>query len=208
MAFFSLKNYKINPFKLKSKASTSVIQTPDFDADSIEDFQREEAIELLATLYTTWANSWNYTSASLTSLNLSPEAKQRLQYCENEQKAAILSLLASLLVAWDNEDKVAFTDSILDLAKELRPTIPYSELENEKNIVLSPLDFSRLRHFIDHTANLLKSTVSDLKTLSSNRFRFQSAPLSLANAEALLREKLNLNYLDFKETDFLLPIGV
>ena len=165
-------------------------------SDKIEDFEREEALNLLCSLFTSWNSSWNNTAASLSSLNFSESTKRRIHFYETEQKQAILTLLASIFVAWDREDPATFSNSVVNLARELRPSLPYIELEPDESFILSPLDMSRLRSFVERSASLLKNTVSDLKTLSSRRFRFETTPLTNTNAEALLREKLNLPRLD------------
>ena len=193
---FSL--YKHSKQRFTSPYPTLALTTNSTEpSSSIEEFQREEALNILASLFTSWATSWNHTSSGLYNLRLSESTKRRVRFYETEQKQAILSLLSSILVAWEGEDRDAFANSIILLAKELRPSLPYVELEPEETLALSPLDMYRLRSFVETMATLLKNTVADLENRSERRFHFNLPPLSLSQAQSLLEEKLNLHQLDF-----------
>lgn len=161
------------------------------------EIQRAEALEIITTFYSSWQTLWNSTRLSLGDLGLSEEENRRLIYYENEQKKTILHLLAEILVAWEKDDRMTFSSSILSLAKELRPSLIHFETSDSESHNLRPDQLERLRYYTQIQADALKSSIEDLQRLAWHKFEFGDKILTISNAEALIKEKLNISSFDF-----------
>lgn len=170
------------------------------------EIQRSEALEIIATFYSSWQTLWNSTRLSFGDLNLSEEENRRLIYYENEQKKTILHLLARILVAWEKDDHLAFSDSVLAIAKELRPSLMHFETSESETFALTQDQLERLHNYTLNQASSLKYTVEELQRLAWHKFEFGDKVLTESNAESLIREKLGISYFDFldfkEEPDF------
>ena len=170
----------------------SVSETPFWEV------QRTEALEILTYIFETWNASWENTKHALGDLNLSESGLRRLNFYENEQKKEIISLLAKILVCFERGDDFSFSNHLISLAKELRPSLPYVEYDPEENFSLTPYQLAQLRNFMQSEAISLKSSVSELQSLARKRILSENI-LTESNAEQLIREKLGLTYFDFVE---------
>lgn len=170
------------------------------------EIQRAEALEIITTFYSSWQTLWNSTRLSFGDLRLSEEENRRLIYYENEQKKTILRLLAKILVAWEKDDRLVFSDSILALAKELRPSLVHFEASDSESFTLNQDQLERLRVYTVNQASSLKFAVEELQRLAWHKFEFGDKVLTESNAESLIREKLGISYFDFldfkEEPDF------
>lgn len=186
-------------FKKRPKFAFSLpaeLPEPDF-----QESQRREALEVLASFFEGWLASWRETKLSLNLPLLSESAKNSLLVYESDQASSAVSLLAAILSAWDSNNSPEFAKSVVALARELRPSLPYIEFDPEEHFILSPAQLSRLRLFIESTGERLKETIRTLEKLSGEKFSFSINPLSPEKAESLLRERLHLpffgDFLDF-----------
>ncbi|MBQ8996995.1 hypothetical protein IJ095_03180 [Candidatus Saccharibacteria bacterium] len=161
---------------------------------------RERGVEILGFIYEAWLSSWQETRVALGELNLSSSLSHRLNFYENEQHRSIVSCLATLLTAWETANDTTFSATIPKLARELRPSLAYLEPE-EEGLALTPAQLALLRTHISRTAQILKSSIADLRALSPVVDPL-APPLTVEFAESLLRDKLGLSafdFLDFKE---------
>jgi len=159
--------------------------------------QRSEALEIITTFFSSWQALWQNTKFSLGNLNLSEESNRRLTYYENEQKRTVVHLLAEILVAWEKDDGSSFSSAVLNLAKELRPSVTHFETDINDNFVLTPTALQILKIYTAREAIALKNAIEKLQRLSWHKFEFGDKVLTISTAEALIEEKLHLTYLDF-----------
>ncbi|MBQ3430723.1 hypothetical protein IJG20_01300 [Candidatus Saccharibacteria bacterium] len=209
MSAFFIKKPLLSPFSFGKtpKKNSRFVSFPNpteftsVDERPFWEIQRAEALEVLTNLYNHWRNSWNNTKASLGDLNLSSSLRSRINFYEAEQQKAILSLLSKILVAWEKYDEVAFSENILALAKEFRPSYAYLENDPEEgaSFQLTESQLSILRNFISTEATVLKDSVRELQLMSWKKIDFGDNTLTESAAEALLRERLGLIYFDFVE---------
>lgn len=161
------------------------------------DTTRERGIEILGFIYEAWLSSWQTTRANLGELNLSVSLSHRLNFYENEQRRSVVSILATLLAAWEAKDESTFSAAVPKLARELRPSLAYCDPE-EEGITLTPAQLTSLRTHISRTATILKSAIRDLRSLSPAPDPSRP-PLTTEYAESLLRDKLGLSAFDFMD---------
>lgn len=201
-AFFIRKSPNFSSFRsLKAFFSKTKNKDDTPDARPIEEIQRSEALEILAEIFISWQSLWKNTKDTLGDLHLSEHNLRRVNFYETEQRRSVVILLSELLVAWELSDTPTFSDLTVALAKELRPSYPYVEYDPEETLTLSPTEFSILRNYIKSISILLKESISDLQNLATKRLSFNSKPLTLDAAEALLRDRLGLSYFDFVDFD-------
>lgn len=173
------------------------------EARPFEEVQREEALVQLADFFKTWQTSWEKTKSSLGIPPLSESAKNSLSLYESDQKNSVITLLSAVLVAWDSDNSPEFAKSIVALARELRPSLPYIEFDPDEHFCLSSAQLLILRHFIESNGEKLKEIVASLSKLSVEKISFTStSPLTIEKAEALLREHLDLPYFNFLDFAF------
>ncbi len=163
--------------------------------------QRQEALDLISNLFTHWQESWKNVNLSLRNFHLSESNLRRVNFYETEQKKEILSILSKILTAWENSEEEKFSENILALAKELRPSYPYVEYEPGEKIVLSEENLKVLREYVENEANFLKETIKELQHLSWKKIELPGEKLTETVAESLLKEKLGLTYFDFIDTE-------
>ena len=163
--------------------------------------QRAEALQVLTTFYSSWQALWQGTRNALGNLSLSENGKSRLAFYENEQKHTVIHLLASILVAWEKDDDSAFSEAVLNLARELRPSLTHFETDIDENFSLTPAQLAILKTFTSREAVYLKNAVTELQHLSWHKFEFGDKVLSLSAAQKLIEEKLHLTYFDFLDFD-------
>ena len=192
-AFFIKKS----PF-FKSIPKTSTLEP--LEEAPFWEVQRNEAVEILTSLFSNWQTSWKETKETLGDLHLSEENLRRINFYEAEQTKAVLSYLAKILVAWEKTDESAFSEAVLALAKELRPSIPLVEYDSEEKPSLNEVQLAIMREFIKTEADNLKSAVTDLQKLSWKKLDFEENISTEASAETLLREKLGITFFDFAES--------
>ena len=172
--------------------------SPFFNQDN-----RERALDILSFIYETWASSWQETLVKLGTLNLPQAALQRLNFHDNEQRRAIVSHLAKLLVAWEAANEPDFSSAVAALARELRPSLAAAELE--EGSILTQTQLAELRAYLSRLSTNLKSSIAELKSLPAPSFNpgvitsVKTLPLTNAAAETLLRERLGLSFFDFLE---------
>ena len=170
------------------------------------EIQRTEALEIITTFFSSWQVLWESTRLSFGDLGLSEEGTRHLIYYENEQRKTVLHLLAKILVAWEKDDRLAFSDAVLCLAKELRPSLTHFETMETESFTLTPNHLERLKEYTRNEANSLKSAVEELQRLAWHKFEFGDKVFTESAAESLIREKLGLSYFDFldfkEEPDF------
>ncbi len=159
--------------------------------------QRSEALEIITTFFTSWQSLWQSTKLSLGNLNLSEESNRRLIYYENEQKRTVVHLLAEILVAWEKDDGTNFSNAVVNLAKELRPSVTHFETDSNENFVLTPAALQILKIYTTREALTLKNAIEKLQQLSWHKFEFGDKVLTISTAEALIEEQLHLTYFDF-----------
>ena len=166
------------------------------------DTERADLVELLAGFYTTWNSRYLDTKNKLGPLNLSNSNQRRLDFYESEQKTAVLSILSNLLVAWEAGDYLAIKSHILNLAKEIRPSLAYFERDPSDAFSLTETQLTLLRVYLNYAAADLKSLNNALNTFTNRRISIpEDRRLTPSLAELLLREKLGLSYFDFLEID-------
>ncbi|MBQ6130292.1 hypothetical protein IJI72_01175 [Candidatus Saccharibacteria bacterium] len=198
----------MSSFLFKNRPKFTFSLPPELPEADFQESQRQEALEVLAHFFENWHTSWATTKFSLNLPLLSDSAKNSLTLYETDQEASVVRLLATVFAAWVSDNSPEFSKSIVLLARELRPSLPYVEFDPEEDFLLSPAQLSLLRQFIESTGEKLKETVATLERLSQEKFSFNSsAPLSPEKAELLLRERLRLSafgdFLDFSvEPDF------
>ena len=196
-SFRKRKKFSINFAEIEDNTSS---ETPFWE------IQRAEALEIITTFFSSWQVLWESTRLSFGDLGLSEEAKRHLIYYENEQKKTVLHLLAKILVAWEKDDRLSFSDAVLCLAKELRPSLTRFETIEADSFALTPNHLERLKIYTQNEANSLKSAIEELQRLSWHKFEFGDKVLTESNAESLIREKLGISYFDFldfkEEPDF------
>lgn len=157
---------------------------------------REKAIDILSFIYEAWLSVWQETRSSLGELNLSEAASRRLNFCDNEQRRAVVSHLAKLLVAWESSDHASFSTSVNDLAHELRPTL--ASPDAEESTALTPAQLATLRRHLSRISHILKDSISELAQLTPVPDPSKKS-LTVETAESLLRERLGLSFFDFLE---------
>lgn len=198
MSIFSFKPLK----HILSNSVSDSFESVDVFDDTAEDcpyweIQRNEALEVITSLYLLWDKSWSDTKTALGVLQLSESGLRRLNFYESEQKKSIISALAKLLVAWETNDQSAFSTAVLILAREFRPSLPYVEYEPNENFTLNSSQLSLLRYYLRAIADIFKTSISDLQTLSQNKIDFNTNALSESAAESLIRDQLGLSFFDF-----------
>ena len=188
-------------FKKRNKISVNFTEVEDESASETPfwEVQRNEALEIITTFFSSWQTLWQGTKLSLGDLNLSEEGNRRLIYYENEQKRTVIHFLAEILVAWEKDDGARFSIAILNLARELRPSLTHFETDINDNFALKPSDLQVLKNYTTNEAAALKSAIEELQRLSWHKFEFGDKVLSIPAAEALIEHKLNLSYFDFME---------
>lgn len=160
---------------------------------------RAEALDILAYLFETWQASWNGTKRVLGDLNLSESSLRRLNFYETEQKKAVITLLSKLLVAWEGKNPYELAKILPELAKELRPSLPYVEYDPKDHFILNSAQLALLRAYLHSEASALKESIHELEKLTPEIPASIEKPLTETTAETLLREKLGLTFFDFVE---------
>ena len=191
MAQFFIKKF----FKHPSKELTPVESVFVPEKSFIEE-QRDEALDILISLYQNWAENWDLTKKSLGDLNLSKENLRRVDFYETEQRKSVISYLAEILSNWEKEETSAFGEAFVNLAKEMRPSLPYVEYDDD-NFHLSDVQLSKLREFMSKQGNAVKEAILELQGLSWKKFDFKDVALSKKAAEELLEERLGITWFDF-----------
>lgn len=185
------KTFSINFTEIEDEGTS---ETPFWE------IQRAEALEIITTFYTSWQVLWESTRLAFGNLGLSDEGYRRLIYYENEQKQTVVSLLAEILVAWEKDDRIDFSAAVLQLAKELRPSLTHFETTEADSFQLIPEQLERIKAYTRTEANSLKKAVEELQRLAWRKFEFGDKVLTQSAAESLIKEKLNISnfdYLDF-----------
>ena len=182
------KTFSINFSEIEDDASS---ETPFWE------IQRNEALDIITRFYSSWQALWEATRRSIGDLGLSEEGLRRLIYYENEQKKTVINLLAEMLVAWEKDDQIDFSASVLCLAKELRPSLTHFETTESESFALTPDQLERLKVYTNNEAKSLKTTIEDLQRLSWHKFEFGDKVLTVPIAESLIKEKLSIPSLDF-----------
>ena len=165
---------------------------------------RERALDILSFIYEAWISTWRETLASLGELHLSEATASRLAFYDHEQRRAVISLLARLIVSWESHNDADFSAIVPALARELRPS--FASAEAEEGIILSPAQLSIIRSYLSRISNILKPSISELQHLPTPSFDTSTdtpttsmRPLTPESAEQLLRERLGLSSFDFLE---------
>lgn len=200
MSAFFIKNRTKSPKSKHFIAFPEQNQPVSIDERPFWEVQRSEALEILTNLYSHWSTAWGSTKSSFGDLDLSKSTLARINFYESEQQKAILSLLAKTLVAWERSDETAFSESVVSLAKEFRPSYAYLEADPEETFSLTDFQLSRLRSFITNESVVLKDSVRELQLMAWRKIDFGDNILSEAAAETLIRERLGLTYFDFVDS--------
>ncbi|MBQ3294099.1 hypothetical protein IJG96_03170 [Candidatus Saccharibacteria bacterium] len=182
------KTFSINFSEIENESQN---ETPFWE------IQRAEALEIITTFYKNWQALWQGTTQAIGNLSLSDESLRRLHYYENEQKQTVLNLLADTLVSWEKDDASSFSTAVLNLAKELRPSLMHFETDTADTFSLNPTQLQILKQSTLRIAAYLKSTIEELQRLSWHKFEFGDKVLTHSAAVALIKEQLNLTYFDF-----------
>ncbi len=161
------------------------------------EIQRAEALEIITTFFKNWQALWQGTKQALGNLNLSEESLRRLHYYENEQQQTVLNLLADTLVAWEKDDSASFSTAVLNLARELRPSLMHFETDATDTFSLNSFQLQILKQSTLRIASYLKSAIEELQRLSWHKFEFGDKVLTHNNAVALIKEQLHLTYFEF-----------
>ncbi|MBR2587081.1 hypothetical protein IKE71_01755 [Candidatus Saccharibacteria bacterium] len=191
MPHFLYKNRKSFSVNFEEIANEQASEPPFWE------IQRGEVVDILTTFFTSWQASWQSTGRSLGNLNLTSEDLSRLNYYEHEQKSTVLHLLAEILVAWEKDDNEAFSESVLKLARELRPYLNYFEPSDSAALVLTPSQTVILKNFTRSESASLKTTIESLQRLAWHKLEFGDKVLTVPDAESLLAGKLGLSHLAF-----------
>ncbi len=191
MPHFLSRNRKKFSVNFSEIEDQTVSETPFWEV------QRGEALQVLTTFYSSWQDLWAATKRALGPVTLSEEGRHRLEFYESEQQKTVLKLLASTLVAWEKDDRPAFSAAIFDLAHELRPSLTHFETSETEPFSLTPFQTELLKNYTRSEATSLKSTITELQRLAWRKFEFGDKVLSPSLAEALLRERLGLSNFDF-----------
>ncbi len=191
-------------FRPKKKFSINFEEIGDESVPEIPfwEVQRNEAVDILITFFSSWQADWERIKLSLGVLNLPEDDAERLDYYEKEQKKTALHYTAEALVAWEKDDSPAFSRAIYNLAKELRPSLYHFEDGEAYANALNENQRQMLKNFTLYEAQSLKATVANLQKLAWHKFEFGDKVITVHAAESLLEEKLGLTYfefLDFKE---------
>ncbi len=172
--------------------------------------QRAEAVKVITRFYTNWQALWQGTRNALGQLRLSESGHDRLNFYETEQKRTVIHLLAEILIAWEKDDSRAFSNAVVYLARELRPSITHFENDTTEDFSITPAQLAILNDFTTRETNYLKQALNDLQRLSWYKFEFGDKVISINNAEALIKENLGISsfdYLDFSTEPEFNPHG-
>lgn len=191
-------------FRRKKKFSVNFEELGDESVPEIPfwEIQRNEAVDILITFFSSWQADWARVKQNLGNLNFAPEDAERLDYYEAEQKKTALHHAAEMLAAWERDDEYSFSHAVYNLAKELRPSLYHFEDGEAYTNALNSHQRDMLRNFTGYEAQSLKATVANLQKLAWRKFEFGDKVITISSAERLLEEKLGLTYfefLDFKE---------
>ena len=191
MPHFSFRKPKTFSINFTEIEDSTTSETPFWE------IQRAEALEIIITFFKSWQILWRSTRLSLGDLGLSEEGLRRLIYYENEQKKTVINLLAEMLVAWEKDDQIDFSASVLCLAKELRPSLTHFETTESESFELTPWQLEHLKNYTRNQAKTLKTAVQELQRLSWHKFEFGDKVLTVPIAESLIKEKLDIPSFDF-----------
>ena len=194
MPHFFIKKPKTFSVNFAEIETETVSETPFWE------IQREEALNVVTSIYSSWQTLWTATKRALGDLGLSEDGLRRLAYYESDQKKNILDLLAKIQVAWEKDDRAAFSDSVMKLAYELRPSLKHFESSDTEVFSLAPEKQEILKIFSQNQAMKLKASIEELQRLSWRKFEFGDKVLTESNAKALIKEKLGLTFLEFLDS--------
>ena len=183
--FFKRKLKEENPLKTGYVSEKSFIEV-----------QRDEALDVLLPLYENWWKAWTETKANLGDLNLSKEDLRRIDFYETEQRKSVISLLADILVDWEAENTGKFGVDFVELAKEMRPSLPYIEYDSSR-FELSSVQLLKLRNFMLKEGKAVKDAILELQNLSWKKFDFGDSKIKKDAAERLLEERLGITWFEF-----------
>lgn len=195
MPHFLIKKPKTFSINFEEIENETVSETPFWE------IQREEALNVVTSIYSSWQTLWTATKRALGDLGLSESGVRRLAYYESDQKKTVLDLLAKIQVAWEKDDREAFSESVMNLAHELRPSLTHFETSDTETFSLSPEKAEILKIFSNNEAASLKSAILELQRLSWRKFEFGDKVLTESNAKALIKEKLGLTFLEFLDSN-------
>ncbi|MBR3320279.1 hypothetical protein IKG20_03180 [Candidatus Saccharibacteria bacterium] len=191
MPHFLIKKPKKFSINFEEIEDETALETPFWE------IQRSEALQVLTTFYSSWQALWTGAKRSLGPVIISDSARRRLEYYESEQSKTVIKLLSASLVAWEKVDKAAFSNAVLELARELRPSLLHFETNENESFSLNSFQSEILKTYTQSIATTLKSSVAELQRLAWHKFEFGDKVITESNAESLIREKLGLSYFEF-----------
>ena len=163
------------------------------------ELQRAEALKVITTFYTNWQALWQGTKNALGPLKLSENGKDRLNYYENEQKQTVIHLLAEILIAWEKDDSTDFSNAVVKLARELRPSLIQFENDATEDFAITPSQLALIKNFSARETYYLKLALNNLQKLSWYKFEFGDNVISIKESLGIP----SFDYLDFStEPDF------